>query len=186
MSEKKRFGKEDWITLGFGQLVKEGIGGLTLDALCQTASRTKGSFYHHFKDHEAFLTALAHAWKKQNTLDVAEETLASAPEDQARTLALKAAQLDHDLDRAMRQFAQLNQTARQTVREVDDLRTQFIVQLYLAQGLDEATANSIAKIEYAAFVGAQIIWPEMTAEERLKLDHQFADLVSRGTIQPQK
>ena len=86
----------------------------------------------------------------------------------------------------MRQFAQLNQTARQTVREVDDLRTQFIVQLYLAQGLDEATANSIAKIEYAAFVGAQIIWPEMTAEERLKLDHQFADLVSRGTEQPQK
>ena len=129
MSEKKRFGKEDWITLGFRQLVKEDIGGLTLDALCQMASRTKGSFYHHFKDHEAFLAALAHAWKKQNTLDVAEQTLASAPEDQARTLALKAAQIDHDLDRAMRQFAQLNQTVRQTVRAVDDLRTQSIVEM---------------------------------------------------------
>ena len=121
--------KEIWLEEGLKILKEFAQNKIRILYLCERLKVTRGSFYHHFKDHEAFLAALAHAWKKQNTLDVAEQTLASAPEDQARTLALKAAQIDHDLDRAMRQFAQLNQTVRQTVRAVDDLRTQSIVEM---------------------------------------------------------
>ncbi|QDG75241.1 TetR/AcrR family transcriptional regulator [Labrenzia sp. PHM005] len=177
MTQKKRFGKDDWITLGFRQLIKDGINGLTLDALCRTAGRTKGSFYHHFKDHNAYLVDLVEAWKQQNTLDVAAETMADDPATQAQTLANLATHLDHDLERAMRQFAQVHETARLVVRQVDQIRTSFIFGLYRAQGLDKEAAADIAKIEYAAFVGAQIVWPEMTPEDRLALDKRFAKMV---------
>lgn len=184
MSQKKRFGKGDWIGLGFRQLVKEGINGLTLDALCRTAERTKGSFYHHFQDHPAFLNDLVEAWKQQNTLDVAAETLEDDPKTQAQTLATLATQLDHDLERAMRQFAQVNETASLVVRQVDRIRTRFVFDLYRAQGLDEESANDVSKIEYAAFVGAQVIWPEMEPEERLSLDRQFAKMVQKSFKTP--
>lgn len=177
MTQKKRFGKEDWIKLGFRQIVKEGLSGLTLDALCQTAGRTKGSFYHHFKDHGIFLEELVLNWKRKNTTDVAEETLAGAPDNQAQTLAKLATHLNHDLERAMRQFAQVNETARLVVSDVDKIRTSFICDLYRKQGLDAKSAKDISKIEYAAFVGAQILWPDMTAKDRLALDRRFAQLV---------
>lgn len=184
MTEKKRLDKKDWIALGFRQLIGSGINGLTLEALCRTAGRTKGSFYHHFKDHDDFLAELVQAWKQQNTLDVAAETLAGSPEQQAQTLANLAAHLDQDLERAMRQFAQVNETARTTVREVDDIRTRFIFDLYRTQGMDETSAQDISRIEYAAFVGAQIVWPEMTAQERLALDRRFALLVKAKHLHP--
>ena len=81
----------------------------------------------------------------------------------------------------MRQFAQVNDTAKETVREVDDLRTSFIARLYEGQGLEPGLAEDVARIEYAAFVGCQLVWPDMPAEDRMALDRRFAMLVLRAT-----
>ncbi|WP_269585163.1 TetR/AcrR family transcriptional regulator [Roseibium sp. Sym1] len=178
---KKRFGKSDWLHLGLKQLADRGAAGLTVEALCETAGRTRGSFYHHFADHGAFVAALMQSWKQQHTLDVADRTLAQEQAVRAQTLSSLANGLDHGLERAVRQFAQANPVAQAVVREVDDLRTGFVAGLYRQQGLDPALADDIARIEYAAFVGSQIVWPDMPAEDRMALDRRFAGLVARAT-----
>lgn len=177
---KKRFGKTDWLDLGLAQLTRQGPAGLTVEALCAAAQRTRGSFYHHFADHEAFVTDLMQAWKQRHTLDLADQALAEARDQRAQTLSRLANSADHDLERAVRQFAQANPVAQAIVRDVDDLRTDFVARLYRDQGLDPDLASDIARIEYAAFVGSQIVWPDMPAEERIALDRRFAGLVARA------
>lgn len=148
--------------------------------MCAAAQRTRGSFYHHFADHDAFVRALLLAWKQRYTLDIAEKALAEAREDRAQTLSQLANNVDHALERAVRQYAQTNPVAQAIVREVDDLRTGFVAGLYRDQGLDPQLADDIARIEYAAFVGSQIVWPDMPAGERIALDRRFAGLVARA------
>lgn len=148
--------------------------------MCAAAQRTRGSFYHHFADHDAFVRALLLAWKQRYTLDIAEKALAEAREDRAQTLSQLANNVDHALERAVRQYAQTNPVAQAIVREVDDLRTGFVAGLYRDQGLEPQLADDIARIEYAAFVGSQIVWPDMPAGERIALDRRFAGLVARA------
>jgi len=162
------------------QLTRQGPAGLTVEALCAAAERTRGSFYHHFDDHDAFVVELMQAWKQRHTLDIAEKALAEAGDQRAQTLSRLANSADHALERVVRQYAQTTPAALAIVREVDDLRTGFVARLYRDQGLDPELAEDIARIEYAAFVGSQIVWPDMPAEERMALDRRFASLVVRA------
>ncbi|MCV0426789.1 MAG: TetR/AcrR family transcriptional regulator [Roseibium sp.] len=180
MKTGTRFSKEDWLALGLKQLSREGSAGLTVEALCNLAGRTRGSFYHHFNDHDGFIDLLLQAWKQRNTIDVADEILSQAPDKRAQHLSDLANHLDQDLERAVRQFAQSNKTAQRIVREVDGIRTEFVVGLYVDAGLAEDEARDIAQLEYAAFVGSQIVWPDMTAEQRVRLDRRFAGMVRQA------
>lgn len=177
---KKRFGKEDWLRLGLTQLAKHGSRGLGIEALCEASGKTRGSFYHHFTDHAAFIAALMESWKKNNTIDVAEETLRQPESDQALCLSALATGLDQDIERAIRQFAQNNDIAAKTVREVDQLRTDFVVNLYLKQGMPQELAVEIAQIEYAAFIGSQIVWPDLSNDRSLTLARRFMWLVEKA------
>lgn len=177
-----RFSKKDWLDLGLVRLADEGAAGLTVDALCSAAARTRGSFYHHFKDHNTFLKQLFLAWKQRNTLDVADAIMQQPEEKRAQTLSDIANMLDQDLERAVRKFAQSNTIARQIVQDVDEVRTEFVVGLYRNAGLEETLAREIAQLEYAAYVGSQIIWPGMTAQDRIRLDQRFASMVAKAFL----
>ena len=179
MTTRKRFKRDDWLQLGLAQLAKDGAAGLTVEALCKSAGRTRGSFYHHFEDHDGFLEALLTAWKQQNTIDVADQILGHQLQDRAQMLSDLANHLDQDLERAVRQFAQSNTIARETVRDVDRIRTDFVIELYVEEGLTKEEARDIAQLEYAAFVGSQIVWPEMTSQQRFNLDRRFASMVRK-------
>ncbi len=64
-SRMARFGREDWLALGRAILATEGSSSLTIEALTARAGKTRGSFYHHFRDRAAFVAALAEAWARE-------------------------------------------------------------------------------------------------------------------------
>ena len=47
-----RLGRDDWLALGLERLAAEGPRALRLENICAAAGRTRGSFYHHFRDHD--------------------------------------------------------------------------------------------------------------------------------------
>lgn len=178
----KRFGRTDWLDLGLDQLARHGAAGLTVDALCQAAERTRGSLYHHFKDHAAFIDAMMRHWQKRYTEDIAEHSAAQPRGEQREALSALAVTVDPALETAIRQFAPTHPGASAIVAEVDRIRLGVVTALYRSAGLEEALATQIGMIEYAAYIGALTVWPQMSPEDRKTLDDRFNTVLRQAGV----
>ena len=59
--------KEIWLEQGLLVLVESGIDAVTIDGMCRLFAVTKGSFYHQFKNREAYLEAMLQFWEETYT-----------------------------------------------------------------------------------------------------------------------
>jgi AcrR family transcriptional regulator len=149
-----RLAPHDWCDAGLKVLRDEGMTALTVDRLCTVLERTKGSFYHHFRDLDAFLSRLLARW--ENTLTEAPIAFAGAvpePEQRGARLDEAVARLDHRLDLAVRAWALRDERARVAVARVDARRIAYLSELHAAAGADDAQAT--ATLEYVHFLGLQ-------------------------------
>ena len=174
----RRFRQQDWLALGLAELTRQGAAGLTIEHLCAMADRTRGSFYHHFADHDAFIRALMGHWRAVHTDAVITAVEAAPPDDRPQSLHTLASHLDHRLDIAVRRLAATHPIAADMVRRVDEARIAFVAALYRAQGRDRPErAETFARLEYALFVGSQVLWPDAEPASLLEIKALFADLV---------
>lgn len=178
----KRLGREDWLDLGLQQLTRKGAAGLTVEALCDAAQRTRGSLYHHFSDHGAFLDALMMHWQKRYTQDIADQSSAEPSRQKRKKLSDLALAIDPILETAVRKFAPSHPGAQDIVAAVDESRVAFVTALYEEAGMAPDLAAQIGKIEYAAYIGVQMIWPQMEGQERKALDRRFGWLLIQSGL----
>ncbi|MEM8852004.1 MAG: TetR/AcrR family transcriptional regulator [Pseudomonadota bacterium] len=156
-----RMRRSDWLDLGLRMLTEGGVESLTVDALCRMAQRTRGSFYHHFQDHEGFLVALAETWRDRQTDAVIAEVDAGRQGARGDLLHRAAGAIDHRLDVAMRRAAGRDAVFAAMVAAVDARRIGYIAKtLQSERALDAAEAARLADLEYALFVGSQVLWPD--------------------------
>ncbi len=180
----RRFRKEDWIVLGLAELSAKGPEAVKLEAICKAAGLTRGSFYHHFADHEGYLTALAHRWRETRTTDVAAAIdPATPPADQSGALTEAALQIDYRLELGMRELGRRVPAIGRILREADAARLAVLTTLYRSRyDLDAATAESLAFIEYAAFNGIILLEPDMPEERQRALAALYDQTMSRALI----
>lgn len=164
--------RADWIRLGLALLAKHGPEALTLERLTEAANKTRGSFYHHFEDHAAFLAALGAQWLAEETDAVIALAEAAARTGKRReALARRAAIIDHALERQMRRLAAGTPAIAEIVATSDTRRIAYAARLFRSElGLDPADAMARARIQHCAFVGAQMVFPD--ADERFRLKHE--------------
>ncbi|MEN0067751.1 MAG: helix-turn-helix domain-containing protein [Myxococcota bacterium] len=168
-----RFRREDWLKLSLAQLGKAGPSALTVQALCEAASRTRGSLYHHFPDHDALLDAVVAHWASQHTTAVIDEV---GPEGHAGHLNDLALALDLDVEVAMRQLVARHPRLAPALAAVDRTRMGFLTTLHRERHGEEAEV--VAKVEYAAFLGFQQLEPRPSREEMTALYRRFEELIS--------
>ncbi|PTX55458.1 TetR family transcriptional regulator [Litoreibacter ponti] len=175
--KKPRFSKKDWITLGLSELSGKGCDAIKLEAICKAAGLTRGSFYHHFDDHESFLTGLAEHWLKVQTEDVAAVIDADDPaKDRSEALTRAAMEIDYKLELGIRELGRRLPAVRKVIRQADTVRLEVVSQLYKARfGLDAGAADQFAYLEYAAFSGIILLNPDISAKRQRAL----ADLFDR-------
>lgn len=205
MSERtRRLTREDWLVQGLGQLTALGPDGVKLEAICQSLGKTRGSFYHHFEDHEAFVAAMMALWQDMNTDDVIEMIEAEADFDPAELAEFAddldpglmaeisgqisgargrlnqiAALIDHKMEQAIRRFALTHPTAMETVRDIDQKRIGFLSRLAQREfHIAEADATALAEIEYAAFVGCQHLFPDAPPERLEEIGKRMDRLIA--------
>lgn len=157
---KKRFSREDWLEFGLIRLAEDGPGALKLTVLCETAERTIGSFYHHFEDQAAFFDALLAYWRENDTIGVirALEELPDAAA-QAASLDAIALSMNQAVEVGIRHFASQNKRAAAEVAAVDKMRMDYLAGMYgRSFDISDGEARLLAELEYAAFVGAQMVW----------------------------
>ncbi len=166
-----RFGREDWVELGLALLARHGPEALTLERLTEAGRKTRGSFYHHFEDHQAFLAALGERWRDTCTeAPIAEADAALRHGKRRETLARRTAAIDHALERNLRRLGAGEPVIAEAVARVDERRIAYVARLFRGElGLDAADALMRARLQHCAFVGAQLVFPQADARFLLKL-----------------
>ncbi|MBL1431195.1 MAG: TetR/AcrR family transcriptional regulator [Robiginitomaculum sp.] len=167
-----RFSKSDWLETGLQLLSKNGPEAIRIELLCEAAKRTKGSFYHHFTNRAAFVSALIKHWQDSRTKDIISKTNAGAndPRQRLEDLGLNVLQADGDLENAIRRWSAVDQDVAKVVREVDTQRVNYIAEL-LAElyRLDRQTADDLALVQYTVFVGMLMVGTIGKTDRRAKL-----------------
>lgn len=155
----------------------EGAAGLTVERLCAASGKTRGSFYHHFADMDAFIVAILDRWRRDNTLAVIAEVETHALPNRLEALGRHVPEIDHELEVAVRLFAAGNSHGRDALAQVDEERIAYLARLYRAvPGLAPEDADDLAALEYSAFVGAQMLYPDDMAL-MVRLQQRFLEMV---------
>lgn len=189
----RRLTRDDWLVQGLAQLTSVGPEGVRLEAICDSLGKTRGSFYHHFDDHELFVDQMMALWRDMNTEDVIDLVDMTADFDAADLADLAefsddidaelmadiagqfgassgrlsriAALMDHRMEQAIRRFALGRPAAMAVVSEIDQRRIDLLTRIITRQfGIETAAANELAEVEYAAFVGCLHLFPDAPAE----------------------
>lgn len=180
---KTRLAPTDWCDAGLALLRDEGMSALTVDRMCTALERTKGSFYHHFRDLDAFLTRLLVRWEE--TLTEAPIAFAAASDDldqRAARLDDAVARLDHRVDLAVRSWGLRDARARAAVARVDARRMAYLAELHAVGNADGARAS--ARLEYLAFVGAQHVSAMMAPPDAAQLIGEMRRSLSQHASTP--
>jgi len=177
--KSKRFDKNSWIDLGIKALSTDGPDSLTIDELCKKASKTKGSFYFHFKTIDDYLEALTQNWFEVYTIKI---TASPMPNTQRLDLMNQlVARLDLDLETGIRNLAARNRIVQKIATKADQTRIDWLTQLYVNSGkYNKDEAKALAQIEIAAFTGFRLIKPDMPPKEARELYEHFLKFTTRN------
>ena len=174
-----RFARTDWLELSFQQLKQDGALSLTVENLCELAKKTRGSFYFHFENMDAFLLALAQEWKEQFTDAVTLETKGQISRNDL--LNRLTACLDPQLETNIRQLAMIRTPIQQVILAADQQRINWLAGLYVSSGYcGKSEAQNLARIEYSAFVGFRMVNPDISDKEAYMLYKEFLGLTGRS------
>lgn len=151
-----RFKKDDWLALGAKLLAEEGPAALTIDRLTAAAKRTRGSFYHHFEDRDAFLRGMMERWRTQ-VIDEAGKRFSDDPTRKTwkRLLREGPFELDFRFEREIRRLAASEPIVRDILREVDSARVEGLAWLIKEMRPEVEDPYSYAFVQYCAVVGGQ-------------------------------
>lgn len=166
--------KRDWFVTAVQILRQSGPQGLTIDALCQSLSMTKGSFYHHFGSYDDFKTQFLAFYEQEGTLDIISELadLPTAKEKLHQLLNLIvdfSTKFPEDPDVAMRAWALQDTAVAQTQARVDGRRREYVQSLCEEITGDAAQAKTIAQLLYVVLVGSEQMQPPIVGEELRQL-----------------
>lgn len=177
-----RFSRADWLALGLVALGEQGPAGLTIEALCRRAGKTKGSFYAHFPAIETCLVALAGHWRETHTLRLMQEAdKGGAARDRLMALDRMALSLDARIEQGMRRLAQLDAGVAAICAGVDRERIAYLARLHGEAGrFGPEEALALARTEYAAFVGFQQLDLGLSPAELHESYRIFVRLLSRA------
>jgi len=163
-----RLNRQDWLKAALGALARDGVAALRVEPLAKKLGVTKGSFYWHFADRPALLTAVLAEWERRATDAIIVEVEAAGG-DAAAHLALLfriTAAADGRLDSAVRAWAQNDSAAAAVQARVDGRRFTYLEAQFAALGFPAAEAASRARLSYQALIGRFILGFDRTAEER--------------------
>jgi AcrR family transcriptional regulator len=155
MAEKDALGTEAWTRAALAALAQGGLKAVAVEPLARALKVTKGSFYWHFENRDALLTAALERWESTQT--DALIAAASAVDDPRERLA-QLVQSAHRSARGLRLTRALASAADHpivgpVVRRVSERRLSYLSKCFVSLGLDARAARHAARMAYAAYLG---------------------------------
>jgi AcrR family transcriptional regulator len=163
-----RLSVTDWISAGLELLGEEGIGGVKIQKLCDRLGVTKGSFYWHFTDLDAFLGAMAKHYEDGARI-FRDQFTQMARQDANKTLA-DSVHFSFEnqvgrIERAMRDWARSDDRARAAIEASDHLAFAAIAESFELLGFTPEEADIRAKTLFYAGVGFGDVGPGLGSQK---------------------
>jgi AcrR family transcriptional regulator len=144
----------DWLNQGLKTLAQEGFTALKTVPLAKAMGVSRGSFYWHFADIEAFHAELLKLWRDIATERIIADVDAATEKDNAlELLLLRVFGEQRALENAVRRWALVDQAPRAAVQAIDKRRVSYVESLLRASGIALDDARIRAQILYWTYLG---------------------------------
>ncbi|RJS95306.1 TetR/AcrR family transcriptional regulator [Salinisphaera sp. Q1T1-3] len=176
---KNALSAQDWAEAALEAIGQRGVEGVAIEPLARQLGVTKGSFYWHFTNREALLTAALQRWEARET----DEVLARvAQETDPRARIQRLITEVNTSKRASRVYNALSSATKPTivreyVERVSRRRLDFIADCYAGLGLSADRARQWALQTYSVFLGSLQIRRDLPDEWPAADDPAFAEYV---------
>ncbi|MBI3197428.1 MAG: TetR/AcrR family transcriptional regulator [Rhodospirillales bacterium] len=168
-----RLTSRDWVNAGLKALAKTGSAALKADSLSKGLGVSRGSFYWHFADVDAFHTAVLQRWREVAYENVVREIHGTA-ESRLDALLDRAFRADTHLERAVRSWATADPRARTMVEAVDGRRLVYIEKLLIEAGVPPGVAQTRSRLLYWAYLGFILSSARLDQADRRRLLDELA------------
>lgn len=178
-SQKNALSAHDWAEAALDAIGRRGVEGVAVEPLARELGVTKGSFYWHFANRDALLTAALARWEARET----DEVLARVQQETDPRARIKRLVTEVNTSRrASRIYTALSSASkpafvRDYVERVSRRRLQFLIDCYAALGLAPERARQWALQTYSVFLGSLQIRRDLPEEWPAADDPAFADYV---------
>jgi AcrR family transcriptional regulator len=186
-SQRRHLSAADWADAALAAIGTGGLAAVAVEPLATTLGTTKGSFYWHFANRDALVTAALARWEEHST-DAVIESLRHEPDPAVRLRLL----VYRVIANAGRDRLEVNLLAaadhplvEPVLRRVTERRIDYVAGLFRAVGLPAREARRRALLAYSAYVGqAQLVarlpglLPQDGPEPRRYLDSMLEVLLS--------
>ena len=154
-AEHSRLSADDWELAALECIAEQGMGALAVETLARKLGVTKGSFYWHFRNREALLTATLERWEQFGEAEIIVP-IERMPDPRQRLPELFR-RVAHELQ-THRVYAALLKALDDprvvaVMARVSRRRMQFLTAIYREAGLEPLQSLNRARLTYAAYVG---------------------------------
>jgi len=173
MSDK--LSARDWINAALKTLARDGFTAVKADILAKTLGVSRGSFYWHFTNLEAFHLAVMQSWQDIATNAIIAQVEATAKgNDRLKLLIHLAFTADSSLEIAMRAWGRSYSPAQPFINAVDKTRLTYIKKLLTESGVSPTLAQSRACIIYWTYLGSTLTGASLKGASLKNLTDELA------------
>lgn len=149
---------EAWLEAAHDILVESGVDAVRILPLARRLKIARTSFYWHFKDRDALLTALADRWANRTSAGLIAAGNAFAESETEAMLNvvscfLDEAVFDSRLEFAIRSWAMQDRAIMARLRAEDGARLAALTGLFRRWGHDDTDADTRARTVYLTQIG---------------------------------
>jgi AcrR family transcriptional regulator len=163
-----KLSRDQWLSAGLQALAVEGAEGLRIMSIAQQLGVTKGSFYWHFENLDAYQSALLEEWEQRHTQQIIHYVEGKGGDalTKVRNLMSVTVSADARLAQAIRSWANTNPKVKKALARVDQARLAYLVDLLSALGWPTDKAETLARWAYCALIGHfSLQGPPIVAEQ---------------------
>lgn len=154
MAGKPRLGARDWTDAGLKALEEHGYPAIRADRLAATLGVSRGSFYWHFPDVDAFEAALIARWR-EIVLEALDPPMApgETARDRFATIMRRSLLTGRRLELQFRAWGAVNPSVRAALDRVDANRQAYFVRLLSDPVRDQRQTLAACRIAYWTYLG---------------------------------
>lgn len=148
--------RDDYFRVALHLLAEGGSKAVTIQAVCDALSVTKGAFYYQFESQQDFQQALLLWWEEEYSQRLIVQAM-DIPDPRERLLVLSrlASEFEHEAESALRALARTDDFAAEMQRRVDRARMRVVSRTLQDLGFARADAQHFALMSMTILVGAQ-------------------------------